>query len=591
MASSWDVMRFKRLQRPATEPALQDLNSKPMLMKRRFSSGAAISAHKESPLMDLAPMAFPGLSQRVMSRGRVVSSCHNLKRMFSTPQAAGRFPSFSQFSQDWEYYEDDTFGEEEIIQVESRYTPALILASCIAFLPALQYGFNNASMNTGATAIRESLGIPTGSAENDTMWGLCISIFCVSALGGCTVSAPLADSLGRRNALLLNSCLYMLGGFLQAGSSLPRSGPMPLNLSVLLMMLGRMVSGVAGGATTVLVPMYLGEISPADLRGALGTGFQLVACVAMLLAQVIGLPDIMGNESLWSWYMLLPIIPATLHAFLYSKHIESPRWHARHGAAGVASAREALVILRDEWGPETPELTAELEIMVMSANPSSVQKGSSMKTASWRDPCILRASSISVACALAQQFSGINNAFNYSSTFLSQNGIAGETVTLIAVLMNVGNVIVTLIASSLMDRTGRKSLMLISCGGMIISVAALTLALNSPGQSWTSLLAIISVVSFVMSFGIGMGPIPWLMPAEIFPINMCAQGTSLAASCNWLANFFVVQAFPAISNDLQGFCFVPFAAVLVAFIIFICLYVPETRGKSIDEIMAELRAK
>jgi len=578
------------MKRPATMPAMAeaDLSSQLMPLQRQVSAGAAIYNNKESPLLDLAPLALPGLSQRVMTRGRVTSSCSNLNQIF-TPQNFSAQTSPGCFSLDNK--EGGEFGEEEIIQVRSHYTPALILASCIGLLPALQYGFNNASMNTGATAMRESLGIPIGSVDHDAVWGLCISIFCISALGGCTMSAPLADSLGRRKALLVNSGIYMVGGLLQAGSSLPRSESTAFNLSVLLMMLGRMVSGVAGGATTVLVPMYLGEISPPDLRGALGTGFQLVTCFAMLLAQVFGLPRIMGNESLWSWYMLLPIIPATLHAFLYRKHIESPRWHARHGIPGVAYAREALVILRAEWGPETPELTAELDLMVASANPSNGQEGSSAKTTSWRDPCILKACSISVACALAQQLSGINNAFNYSSTFLAQNGIAGETVTLIAVLMNLGNVVVTLVASNLMDRAGRKSLMLISCGGMIISIAALSLALNSPGQSWTSPLAIVSVVSFVMSFGIGMGPIPWLLPAEIFPISMSAQGTSLAASCNWLANFFVVQAFPAISDNLQGFCFVPFAVVLVAFVIFICRCVPETRGKSIDEIMAELRAK
>merc|ERR1712048_684558 len=128
--------------------------------------------------------------------------------------------------------------------------------------------------------------------------------------------------------------------------------------------------------------------------------------------------------------------------------------------------------------------------------------------------------------------------------FLAQNGIAPATVTTIAVLMNVGNVIVTLVATKLMDRTGRKQLLLVSSSGMGVSIIGLTGALTNPGQPWTSPLAILAVVSFVMSFGIGMGPVPWLLPAELFRIEMSAQGTSVAASSNWLANFMVVQAFP-----------------------------------------------
>jgi len=204
------------------------------------------------------------------------------------------------------------------------------------------------------------------------------------------------------------------------------------------------------------------------------------------------------------------------------------------------------------------------------------------------DRSVQRAYAICMICAVAQQFSGINNAFNYSSQFLTENGIAPATVTSIAVLMNVGNVLVTLAATKLMDRAGRKQLLLISSSGMLVAIVGLTAALTNPGQPWTSPLAILSVVSFVMSFGIGMGPVPWLLPAELFRMDMCAQGTSVAASSNWLANFMVVQAFPMIQSRLQGFAFVPFAAVLVTFIAFVATSVPETRGKTLSEITREL---
>jgi O-antigen/teichoic acid export membrane protein len=140
---------------------------------------------------------------------------------------------------------------------------------------------------------------------------------------------------------------------------------------------------------------------------------------------------------------------------------------------------------------------------------------------------------------VTQQFSGINNAFNFSSTFLSQNGIDASTVTIVAVLMNVGNVLITVLSASLMDLAGRKPLILGSALGMSASIVALTVALTHPGQSWTAPFAVFSVVSFVMCFGVGMGPIPWLLPAELFPPDKVAAGSSFNALCNWGANFIV----------------------------------------------------
>jgi len=200
----------------------------------------------------------------------------------------------------------------------------------------------------------------------------------------------------------------------------------------------------------------------------------------------------------------------------------------------------------------------------------------------------LRASlRITVACAMAQQFSGINNAFNFSSTFLSANGIDAATVTLIAVLMNIGNVFVTILSAWLMDRAGRRALLLRSTLAMSASIVALTVALCNPGQSWTALLAIVSCVSFVCSFGAGMGPVPWLLPAELFPADKVATGSAFAAMCNWLANFVCGLIFLPLASTLGGWCFVPFLAVLLPFALFVAS-IPETRGKSVQQILVEL---
>ena len=188
---------------------------------------------------------------------------------------------------------------------------------------------------------------------------------------------------------------------------------------------------------------------------------------------------------------------------------------------------------------------------------------------------------------MAQQFSGINNAINYSSIFLSANGLGSYTVTAIAILMNVGNVIITIVSAWLMDRAGRKPLFLASALSMIGATGILTLALTHPGQDWTAPCAIVGVVSFVMSFGVGMGPVPWLLPAELFPMSKRAPATAAVTSVNWLANFIVGQSFPVVAGCLGALSFIPFAGVLVGAFLFAYYTVPETRGRTLEDIAAQ----
>jgi MFS family permease len=189
---------------------------------------------------------------------------------------------------------------------------------------------------------------------------------------------------------------------------------------------------------------------------------------------------------------------------------------------------------------------------------------------------------------VVQQFSGINNAFNYSTVFLKANGMDESAIVLIAILMNVFNVLVTLLSVYLMDRAGRRLLLLISTIGMAAATVLLTAALTLPGHSFTTALSVVSVVLFVAFFGIGLGPVPWLLPAEIMPAETRALASSIAASTNWLANFVASQAFLVIANLLGGYAFVPFGGCLVLGALFVMKVVPETKGKSLEQIQAEL---
>ncbi len=541
------------------------------LLRRHSTTDKLYNDMTDSPLFDLAPLALPGLSSRVSRNFSVSMSLNELSHAF-----------------------DDYADEDKIVRMDTQLPTPLLSAAALAVISSWNYGFIMGSMNTASVAMRETLGIPiTAGPDADFAWSLCVSIFCLGALIGCAAAAPLATSLGRSTTIMIASITCTLGATCEAISAYLGG------FGVMLMIVGRVLTGCASGASTVVVPIYLGELAPPHLRGTLGVMFQLACVGALLTAQTLGLPSFLGTTSLWPLYILGGVaIPSAVQLLLRPLLVESPAWLAGGGHEAAYQAERILLELRGvgntEHGPRRDAVAKELDYMQLAAlgrqpGGETASGGGSSIGALLSDKKLHPSLLITLVCAMAQQFSGINNAFNFSSTFLSQNGIDASTVTIVAVLMNVGNVLITLLSASLMDLAGRKPLILGSTIGMSASIVALTVALTHPGQSWTAPFAVFSVVSFVMSFGVGMGPIPWLLPAELFPPDKVAAGSSFNAICNWLANFAVGLIFLPMSAALGGMCFVPFLLVLLPFAFFLIVKVPETRGKTVQQIMSELK--
>ena len=457
-----------------------------------------------------------------------------------------------------------------------------------------------------------------------------MSIFCLGALLGCAAAPGVANGLGRKTALLVASTTCVIGAVCEASASLvpPCMVDCTLSPGVLLMLVGRVITGCGCGASTVVVPIYLGELAPPHLRGAFGVLFQLACVCALLTAQVAGLPSVLGSDALWPCYILGGVLIPSAIQFLMRAHLlESPSWLVSQGPDEGQEAERVLCLLRNvdfhDFGEARQAVMREIDYMQVMAftgdghkgptSPRGEKAGNEMY-ALLRDVKLRTSLKITITCAIGQQFSGINNAFNFSSTFLSANGMDAATVTLIAVLMNVGNVFVTILSAWLMDRAGRKALLLTSTLSMCGAILMLSVALSNPGQSWTAVCAIISVCTFVCAFGIGMGPVPWLLPAELFPAERVAYaphtsashapftrahltrsssraprstGSAIAAMCNWLANFVCGLIFLPLASALGGLCFLPFLIVLLPFATFVAT-IPETRGKSVQQILAEL---
>lgn len=552
------------------------------------------SMSRQGSFVDLPMVAIPGLATRVSIRGTTSASQDDLPGLFSAQPD-----------------EEVDFDE---MAFEGGWTRALFLSAAAALLSALQFGYNNANMNTPSAVMRAALSVPERTPEscnpslplpgNDSIWGFCVSVFCLSALIGAAEGGRLADRWGRRVFLLLNSFIYVIAGLLEAASSLPSCEsadpchPEPCMSGLSILMAGRVVTGIACGASTVVVPMYLGEIAPPHLRGQLGSAFLLSAVTAMLLAQVLGLPNVFGTTQGWPWLLGGVALPAALQLLLQPFLLESPRWLLSCGAYGKAQLN--LAVLRG-CEPENEDLAEELASMLPEGIEAPRGKGpggfgsrllleqEDTQEYTVRDLLSDRQVrwplTVCVTLMALQQLSGINNAFNYSSTFLARNGLEPEVITLISVSMNVGNVLIVLVSSFFMDRLGRRPLLLMSVGGMGCACLLLTVALVLGSNA----LVCVAVVLFVMTFGLGLGPVTWLLPAELFPMRKRAAATGLATAVNWLANFAMGQVFlPCLATPLGSYAFVPFSLVLAGGLVFVHRCVPETRGKTLEQIEREL---
>lgn len=460
---------------------------------------------------------------------------------------------------------------------------ALLSAAGVALCSAFAFGLNNGMLNSPAAVIRADFNISDESG--DVLWSLCVAIYSLGALIGCNRSPVLSDRHGRRKFIHANATLYVAGAVLQAGAKLFADASAAFGL--ILFVLGRAVVGIASGGSTVVVPLYLGECAPATLRGKLGTAFQVTVTLSMLTAQVLGLGALLGTSGAWPVLLLSPVVPCVVQLVLHAKLLESPRWLASKGRAREAAALAQQLHAGhgggdDEVGGSGGESAAAESAGdggAGGATPAPVSISELVRLPRWRAP--LR---FCVITMCVQQFSGINNAFNYSSSFLRQNGVGEGVVTGITVAMNVANVAVTCAAAWLIDRVGRRPLLLGSTAAMVATILLLTVGLALPPSDGASALIALAVIAYVGSFGCGQGPVPWMLPAELFPTHARATAGGLAAACNWLSNFVVAQLFLALAAGMHAYAFVPFALVLIGFGIYAYKTMPETRGKSLEEL-------
>ncbi|XP_026119725.1 solute carrier family 2, facilitated glucose transporter member 4 isoform X1 [Carassius auratus] len=457
-------------------------------------------------------------------------------------------------------------------------TGTLALSVFTAVLGSFQFGYNIGVINAPQKIIeqdynstwRERYSEPIPPQTLTSLWSLSVAIFSIGGMLSSFSVGIISEFLGRRKAMLISNVLAFIGGGLMGMSKISRSFEM--------MILGRFTIGAYCGLASGLVPMYVGEIAPTTLRGALGTLHQLAIVTGILMAQILGLESLLGSEQLWPVLLGVTVLPTVLQMTLLPFCPESPRF---------------LYIIRcQEHHAKSAlrRLTGRLEVSEYLAEMKEEKRKMDMErkasiTELFRSPLYQQPIIISILLQLSQQLSGINAIFYYSTDIFKKAGVESPVYATIGA--GVVNCAFTIVSLFLVERMGRRTLFMLGLAGMcicaIIMTTSLTLLETVPSMSYLSMMAIFGFVAF---FEVGPGPIPWFFVAELFSQGPRPAAMAVAGCSNWTANFLIGMGFQYAANLCGPYVFLIFALLLLLSLVFTFFRVPETRGKTFDQISA-----
>lgn len=428
----------------------------------------------------------------------------------------------------------------------------------VACLGAILFGYHLGVVNGALEYLSKDLGI----AENAVLQGWVVSTLLAGATLGSFTGGALADKFGRTRTFQLDAIPLAVGAFLCATAQ-----------SVQTMIIGRLLAGIGIGISSALVPLYISEISPTEIRGALGSVNQLFICIGILAALVAGLP-LAGNPLWWRTMFGVAVVPSILLALGMAFSPESPRWLFQQGK--ISEAEKSIKTLNGK------ERVAE----VMNDLREGLQ-GSSEQEAGWFDLFSGRywkVVSVGAALFLFQQLAGINAVVYYSTSVFRSAGIASDVAA--SALVGASNVFGTAIASSLMDRQGRKSLLITSFAGMAASMMLLSFSFTwSALAPYSGTLAVLGTVLYVLSFSLGAGPVPALLLPEIFASRIRAKAVALSLGMHWISNFVIGLYFLSVVNKFGiSTVYLGFSGVCLLAVLYIAGNVVETKGRSLEEI-------
>uniref|UniRef100_A0A665UGD4 Solute carrier family 2, facilitated glucose transporter member 1-like n=1 Tax=Echeneis naucrates TaxID=173247 RepID=A0A665UGD4_ECHNA len=449
---------------------------------------------------------------------------------------------------------------------EKRVTPWLIMAAGTAVIGSLQFGYNTGVINAPQNSFYNEtwssrFSEPISQGTLTALWSLSVAIFSVGGMFGSFSVGIFVNRFGRRNSMLMANVLAFIAALLMGFSKMAASYEM--------LIIGRFIVGLYSGLSTGFVPMYVEEISPTSLRGALGTLHQLGVVIGILVAQVFGIESILGNATLWPLLLGFTLLPSVLQCVLLPLCPESPRYLLIN-CNEESKARTILMKLRgtedvsedmQEMREESLQMKKEKAVTIPELFRSSV----------YRQPIF-----VAIMLHLSQQLSGINAVFYYSTGIFERAGVSQPVyATIGAGVVNTAFTVVHSFSSAVIcGGTNGFSCFPNCCHGIL---------------RWMSYVSIAAIFSFVAFFEIGPGPIPWFIVAELFSQGPRPAAIAVAGFCNWSANFLVGMCFQYVEQLCGPFVFIIFTILLLGFFVFTYFKVPETKGRTFDEISAGFR--
>lgn len=450
-----------------------------------------------------------------------------------------------------------------------------------AALGGFLFGYDSAVINGAASAIKSTFGL------SDFSLGFLVSIALIGSAIGAWFAGYFADRYGRQPVMLIAALMFMLAAI---GQAFPFS---PWDLAI-----WRFIGGAGIGVASVMAPMYIAEIAPAPLRGRMASLQQFAIVIGIFatgLANFLILnaaggsatdPWLLGIPA-WQWMFLSMTIPALIYGLLALRLPESPRYLLQNG-----EDEEAAQVLAQIYTVDTAARVQDIKESM------SGEHRSSMKDLRGHRFGLMPIVWIGILLSAFQQFVGINAVFYYSNTIWQSVGFTEDQAFQTSLITTGVNVAFTVVAISLVDRVGRKPLLLVGSSGMVVMLAVLTwifgtapidAAGNPVLADGPDIVAMLAFNIYVAFFAATWGPVVWVLLGEMFPNRIRAAALALAASAQWAANFIVSTGFPPIAGRSLGLAYGIFTVFALLSIPFVMRKVRETKGVEL-EAMEELEA-
>uniref|UniRef100_A0A671TPU7 Solute carrier family 2, facilitated glucose transporter member 5 n=1 Tax=Sparus aurata TaxID=8175 RepID=A0A671TPU7_SPAAU len=439
------------------------------------------------------------------------------------------------------------------VERRGRLTVVLALATLIsAFGSSFQYGYNVAVVNSPSVFMKQfynttymgRYGRPMEDSFLTLLWSFSVSMYPLGGFFGSLMVAPLVNKLGRKGTLLFNNIFSIVPAVMMGVSEIAKSYE--------IIIVARVIVGICAGLSSNVVPMYLGELSPKNLRGALGVVPQLFITVGILSAQVLGIRNILGNSTGWPLMLGLTGIPAVIELVLLPFFPESPRYMLIQ-KGDEKTAKKALQRLRG-WE------NVEEELEEMRLEEQSERAEGRLSVLSLLSQRSLRWQLVSIIIMnMGQQLSGVNAIYYYADSIYATAGVKENDIQYVTVGTGAVNVFMTIAA------VGIPKFVFTSV-------------------TWMPYISIACVIIYVIGHAIGPSPIPYVVTTEMFRQSARPAAFMVAGSVHWLSNFTVGLIFPFLETGLGPYSFIIFSVICLVTLVYIWLVVPETKSKTFLEI-------